>query len=82
MWKQLLQVATRFWKVAEETQRNSAEIRELRQEVNEMGKILDRVSYELQRQKENEIHEREKLALPLENELLRFERRLPPPRSK
>ena len=50
MWKQVLQVATRFWKVAEETQRNSTEIRELRQELNDMGKILDRVLYELQRQ--------------------------------
>ena len=82
MWKQVLQVAARFWKVAEETQRNSTEIRELRQELNDMGKVLDRVLYELQRQKENETHEREKLALRLENELLRFERRLPPARGK
>ena len=74
----MLQVATRFWKVAEETQRNSTAIRELRQEVDEMGRVLDRVLYELQRQRENEAHEREKLALRLENELLRFERRLPP----
>jgi hypothetical protein len=29
--------------------------------------------------KENETHEREKLVLRLENALLRFERRLPPP---
>ena len=74
----MLQVATRFWKVAEETQRNSTAIRELRQEVDEIGRVLDRVLYELQRQKENEAHEREKLTLRLENELLRFERRLPP----
>ena len=73
-----MEVATRFWKVVEETQRNSTAIRELRQEVDEIGRVLDRVLYELQRQKENEAHEREKLALRLENELLRFERRLPP----
>ena len=82
MWKQVLQVAARFWKVAEETQRNSTEIRELRQELNDMGKVLDQVLHELQRQRENEAHEREKLALRLENELLRFERRLPPVRGK
>ena len=41
--------------VAEETRRNSTEIRELRHEMNEMGKVLDRVLYELQRQKENEV---------------------------
>jgi hypothetical protein len=31
----------------------------------------------LERQRENEAHEREKMLLRLENELLRFERRLP-----
>ena len=31
----------------------------------------------IHRIKENEAHEREKLALKLENEMLRFERRLP-----
>ena len=68
MWKQVLQVAARFWKLAEETRRNSTEIRELRHEMNEMGKVLDRVLYELQRQKENEAHERENLILRLEND--------------
>src|SRR5438067_2256848 len=33
----------------------STEIRELRHEINEMGKVLDRVLYKLQRQKENEV---------------------------
>lgn len=35
------------------------------------------VAYELNRTNENERHEREKMALRLENELLKFERRLP-----
>ena len=40
MWKQILEVAARFWKVAEETQRNSTAIRELRQEVDDMGRVF------------------------------------------
>jgi hypothetical protein len=35
----------------------------------------------LRRTQENDAHEREKLALRLANELLKFERRLPAPRK-
>ena len=38
---------------------------------------VQRLAYELDRQRENETHEREKLALQLENILLRAERGLP-----
>jgi hypothetical protein len=34
------------------------------------------LAYEVRRSRENESHEREKLMLKLENEFLRFERRL------
>ena len=40
------------------------------------------LSYELRRVAETDAHEREKLALRLENVLLRFERRLPGEKSK
>lgn len=39
---------------------------------------MQRIAFEQQRQRENEIHEREKMALRLENILLRSERALPP----
>ena len=42
-----------------------------------MTAVLQHLAYELERQRENEVHEREKLALRLENILLR-ERGLPP----
>jgi len=39
-------------------------------EIKRLGEKIDRAH-------ENETHEREKLALKLENEMLKFERRLP-----
>jgi hypothetical protein len=38
---------------------------------------LSGLAYEVRRVQDEEKHEREKLALRLENELLKFERRLP-----
>ncbi len=63
--------------LVESTQQNRNEINELRQELRELSGVVQKIVYELQRQKDNEAHEREKLFLKLENELLRFERRLP-----
>ena len=39
---------------------------------------VERLAYEIHRVSDKEGHEREQLALRLENELLKFERRLPP----
>ncbi len=47
-----------------------------------MASAVERLAHELHRVRENEAHEREKMALKLENELLRFERRLPSGKSK
>lgn len=40
-------------------------------------RIIERMAYEIRRGLDEERHEREKSALRLENELLKFERRLP-----
>lgn len=40
-------------------------------------RIVERVAYEVNRVADLDQHEREKLVLRLENELLKFERRLP-----
>ncbi|MEK6301818.1 MAG: hypothetical protein AABO41_13995 [Acidobacteriota bacterium] len=54
------------------------------QQLRELARAMERLAYEVHRVNErvdsvstNEAQEREKLALQLENELLRFERRLP-----
>jgi hypothetical protein len=76
MFKQLYDLLKQMLVLARETQQNKAEIKELRQELKELTSVVQRLVYEVHRTGENEAHEREKLALRLENELLKFERRL------
>jgi predicted nucleic acid-binding Zn-ribbon protein len=78
MWKQILELAKRLFMLAEDTKRNRDEIRELREEVRRLTGAVERLAYEIHRVSDKEGHEREQLALRLENELLKFERRLPP----
>lgn len=79
MWKKLLTLAAHFWRLAEETQRNRKQIETLQSEVRSIWRAIDLLSFEFQKTRESDAHEREKLLLRLENVLLRFERRLPPP---
>lgn len=58
-----------------EVQENARDIAELRSQLDKVTDDLQSLASQLQ----DERHEREKLALRLENVLLRFERRLPPP---
>lgn len=85
MLKQLYEAIKQILLLTHKTEQNHEEIKELRQQVREMASALERLAYEVHRVSEkvdrasqNEAHEREKLALRLQNELLKFERRLPP----
>jgi len=82
MWKILLSLAGRFWRIAEETERNRTQIEVVKTEIQSMWRAIDALAFEIQRLRETDAHEREKLALQLENALLKFERRLPPSKSK
>ncbi len=81
MFKQLYDLVKQLLLLARETQQNKAEIKELRQELKDLTAIVQRLAYEIHRTSENEAHEREKLVLRLENDLLKFERRLPSGKS-
>jgi uncharacterized protein YoxC len=85
MLKQLYEAIKQILLLTHKTEQNREEIKELRQQVRDMASALERLAYEARRVSEkvdhageNEAHEREKLALSLQNELLKFERRLPP----
>ena len=65
--------------LTQETEKNKKDIAEMRQEIMSMSAAIERIIYELHRSHENEAHERENVALRLQNELLKSERRLPPP---
>ena len=77
MWKQLTEWLTQMIMLAKETQRNQDDIKQMRREIRDIYSKLERLAYEIQKTREEDRHEREKLALRLENELLKFERRLP-----
>ena len=64
--------------LAKDTQENKDDIKAVQTRLETATETLQRVIYELQRLKENEAHEREKMSLRLENTLLRAERALPP----
>jgi hypothetical protein len=81
MWKHLLTLTARFWRLAEDNERNETAIKELRQDLDGLADQVKCLAFELRRTQENDAHEREKLALRLANELLKFERRLPAPRK-
>ena len=82
MWKILLSLAGRFWRIAAETEQNRTQIEAVKIEIQSMWRVMDALTFEIQRLRETDAHEREKLALQLENALLKFERRLPPGKSK
>ena len=81
MWGNLFNYFRHLLTLAEATQRLTADQRELRKELKEITAELQQLKSELRRGLDGEKHEREKLLLQLENQLLRFERTLPPARS-
>lgn len=82
MWKDLFKLAQQLIHLAQDTDRNKTRIQELQEQVEGLTEQMRWVVFELQRQAEHDAHEREKLALRLENALLRFERRLPGSKEK
>ena len=82
MWKEIWEAIKHFITVAEDSKRNREEIKEVRRQMDDMMRIMERTAYEIKHVADIDKHEREKLALRLENELLKFERRLPSGDSK
>ncbi len=77
MWEKIWDLLSKVATLTKDTDRNSQEIKEIRAEIRDIYSKLERLAYEIQKTREEDRHEREKLALRLENELLKFERRLP-----
>ena len=77
MWDKFWDLLTKTITLSKQTDQNTNDIKELQREVREIHTWLERLAYEVKRTRDDERHEREKLSLRLENELLKFERRLP-----
>ncbi len=91
MWNDVFSAVKQLSVLNEQTQLNKEEIKELRRgfkaledEVNNLSSLVGllahdniRMREEIQNARREEAKERENLALRLENEMLKFERRLP-----
>ncbi len=75
MLEKFLQAIRDFIFINEQLRRNTEEIKELRKRVEDLTLLNERLAFEIQRTRENEAHEREKLVLHLEKQPT--ERRLP-----
>ena len=89
MLKQAIDFARQLLSLSQDSQRNTADIKELRQELKELrGEmqrlvlVVQKLSFDIERVSENDRHEREKQALLLRSQMLEFERRLPSGQDK
>ncbi|MEW6128809.1 MAG: hypothetical protein AB1757_17360 [Acidobacteriota bacterium] len=86
MWKKLYEVLSRLFALTQKVDKHEKELEAIRQELKTLTVAVQRLAFELQRLNERETAEREKIELRLENQLLKFERRLsstsPPPIDK
>ena len=82
MFEKLFQALKDLVFVLELSRRNADEIKELRKRDEEIMLHLERLTFEVQRSRENEAHEREKLLLRLENRSLELAKTNPRTKSK
>ncbi len=78
MWQKPSDLARTLFTFGETLQQNRADIKELQREVRQLSMALQLLARYVQHGRESEKQEREKMILQLENQLLKFERRLPP----
>ena len=66
MFEKFIQALRDLAYFSEQARRNSDELKDLRNKHEETALAVQRLAFEIQRLKENEAHEREKLMLKLE----------------
>ena len=75
MWQKLVEFGKQLFNLKRQTEQNTSDIKDLQQEVKELKEMVRELAQTVQRDRENRIHEVEKLQLRLENALLKVERR-------
>ena len=76
--KTLFTLVSKVSALVRDNDQTKEQVKVLQQEMEQLSRQVALLAFDLQRVSENELHEREKMALRFENELLKFERRLPP----
>ncbi len=65
MWEKFISIIRDIVFLSEQGRRNAEEIKELRKRIEDLTLLSERLAFEIQRTRENEAHEREKLLLQL-----------------
>lgn len=76
MLERLYRLANRLLLLTRDTHENKTNLKKLEERLDKLSGVVRDLAYEVRRVRETDAHEREKMALQLENSLLRFEREL------
>jgi hypothetical protein len=76
MFERLYQLASRLLSLAQRTHENKTNLQKLEERVDKLSEAVRELAFEVRRVREDDVHEREKMGLRLENALLRFEREM------
>ena len=82
MWQKIADLTKLVFSFGETLQQNRSDIKELQREVRQLTTAMQLLAQEVRHMRETQESEQEKTLLRLENELLKFERRLPPGKSE
>lgn len=82
MVEKIIQIIKDIVFLSEQARRNAEETKELRKRVEDLTLLCERLAFEIQRTRENEAHEREKLLLRLEKGEPKSEKLLPQKKAK
>ena len=78
MWEKIYNYGRMLFNLSEDLKANRDNTERLEQEVRDLTTVVRQLAFELQRTRENQAHEMEKMELRLKLELLQSGRQLPP----
>lgn len=78
MWEKIYNFGRMLFSLSEDLKDNRANVERLEEEVRDLTTVVRQLAFELQRTRENQAHELEKIELRLKLEMLQSGRQLPP----
>jgi hypothetical protein len=81
MWKDVLSLIQNVFLLARDLEQVKSDIKELKRNVLDLTLTMQRLSDQIEMNRQSEKDAHEKLALQLKIEMLSFEKRLPPAKS-
>ena len=77
MWEKIYNYGRMLFNLSEDLKDNRANTERLEQEVRDLTTVVRQLAFELQRTRENQVHELEKIELRLKLEMLQTGKQLP-----